>query len=340
MDIEVPEQLIGYLRAAGRIGGNEQPRVRVLAGGVSNRTVLVERASGEAWVLKQALAKLRVKVDWFCSPERIRREAMGMRALAGIAPRGAITPLVFEDAGHHVLAMQAVPQPHVNFKDELMAGRIEPAYVEQFGAILGSIHQGSRARRAEFERDFADRSFFESLRLEPYYAYAGQQVAEAKPFLEALIAETRVSLITVVHGDFSPKNILVHAGKLILLDHEVIHFGDGAFDIGFAMAHFLSKAHHFPGRRGDFADAARSYWQAYARNCGNVLSTPGFEQRSARHSAACLLARVAGRSTLEYLDQTERARQRAAVLRVMARIPANIPDLITQFIAEIDRCPP
>ena len=69
----------------------------VLAGGVSNRTVLVERESGEAWVVKQALAKLRVQVDWFSSPERIHREADGLRWLAQFAPPGSITPLVFED---------------------------------------------------------------------------------------------------------------------------------------------------------------------------------------------------------------------------------------------------
>src|SRR5579884_3962460 len=77
LNIEQPPDLIAYLRATARIGPGETPEVRVLAGGVSNRTVLVARASGEAWVLKQALAKLRVQVDWFSSPERGRREALG-----------------------------------------------------------------------------------------------------------------------------------------------------------------------------------------------------------------------------------------------------------------------
>ena len=91
LDIERPEALLAYLRGTGRIGADETPRLETLDGGVSNRTVLVERASGESWVLKQALAKLRVQVDWFSSPARIEREALGLTHLAELAPPGATT---------------------------------------------------------------------------------------------------------------------------------------------------------------------------------------------------------------------------------------------------------
>lgn len=86
LDIERPGELARYLRQTGRIASDEEPSIAVLAGGVSNRTVLVELASGEAWVVKQALAKLRVQVDWFSDPARIHREADGLRWLAEIAP--------------------------------------------------------------------------------------------------------------------------------------------------------------------------------------------------------------------------------------------------------------
>src|SRR4051812_45306442 len=114
LDIERPDELIAYLRQKDRIAAEESPDVQVLAGGVSNRTVLVRRESGEAWVLKQALAKLRVKVDWFSSPERIHREALGLRWLGRFVPGGRLPDFVFEDHDFHVLAMQAVPQPHRN----------------------------------------------------------------------------------------------------------------------------------------------------------------------------------------------------------------------------------
>src|SRR5215217_3144150 len=107
----------------------EQPGA--LAGGVSNRTVLVERLSGEAWVVKQALAKLRVQVDWFSSPERIHREALGLRWLEQIAPPKTITPLVFEDFEAHLLGMVAVPEPHENWKTMLLRGELTMDHIVQ-----------------------------------------------------------------------------------------------------------------------------------------------------------------------------------------------------------------
>ena len=90
MNIECAAELTGYLRERGHDKKGENPKITVLAGGVSNRTVLVGRENGPAWVLKQALAKLRVASDWFSSPERIHREALGLRWLSQLAPPGAV----------------------------------------------------------------------------------------------------------------------------------------------------------------------------------------------------------------------------------------------------------
>ena len=331
LDIEKPEALLAYLRQTGRIGEDEQPRFCNLQGGVSNRTVMVQRASGEAWVLKQALTKLRVRVDWFSSPERINREALGLEWLARLVPDGSIPALLFQDHEQHLLAMQAVPQPNENWKSLLLRGEIEPEHFRQFAILLATIHREAYHRRADLERIFADRSFFESLRLEPYYGYSAHQAPAAAGFLESLIQETLSCRITLVHGDFSPKNILVHQGRLVLLDHEVIHFGDPAFDLGFSMAHFLSKAHHMTARRRSFITAAGEYWLTYRARLGDVEWAETLEARAVRHTLACLLARVVGRSPLEYLAKDERLRQREAVLSIIGRIPFQMPRLISIF---------
>jgi 5-methylthioribose kinase len=339
LDIEQPGALVAYLRRSGRIGADECPRVRILAGGVSNRTVLVERRApagpGEAWVLKQALPKLRVPVDWFSSPARIHREALGLRWLARLAPPGTITPLVFEDHDRHLLAMRAVPQPHENWKAMLLAGRLDGDHVAQFGRLLGTIHRAAYQQREQVAPAFDDRSFFESLRLEPYYGYTATQAPEAAPFLGALVEETRARRLTLVHGDYSPKNVLVHRGRLVLLDHEVIHFGDPAFDLGFSLTHLLSKAHHLPEHRDEFGAAARQYWQVYRRALGPVPWADELEARAVRHTLGCLLGRVAGRSPLEYLDAGERARQRAAVLALLPDPPETVSDLVSRFLAGV-----
>jgi len=140
----------------------------------------------------------------------------------------------------------------------------------------------------------------------------------------------------LVHGDFSPKNTLIYQNKLILLDYEVVHFGDPAFDVGFALTHFLSKAHHSPGERNRLASAAELFWQVYLEAISQVDWADDLEPRVARHTLGCLLARVAGKSPLEYLTPAEGTRQRETVLGLMSQPPASVPDLIDKFICRIE----
>jgi len=333
LDIENQASLLEYLRATNRIARDETPRFETLAGGVSNRTVLVERASGEAWVIKQALEKLRTKAEWHSDPSRVHREALGIRWLEKLAPPGTITPLVFEDFEHRLIAMQAVPKPHENWKTMLLGGRVRRDHAAQFGELLGTMHRRSHQRRAELEPVFRDKSFFESLRLEPYYEYTTTQAPEATDFLRALIASTRARHACLVHGDYSPKNILVSSGRLILLDHEVVHWGDPAFDLGFALAHLLSKARHLPSHRKALVAAATTFVNSYSDS--HLLATVE-ESRVRDHMLGCLLARVAGRSQLEYLTEAEKERQKRRVLRLMTESIYYLPELFQRTCDDAD----
>ncbi len=333
LDIEQSDALLDYLRAAGHIRADEIPIVHNLAGGVSNRTVLVERVDGSAWVVKQALEKLRVKVDWFSSPARIQREAAGLRWMEASVPDYA-PPLIFEDEAQHLLAMTAVPQPHINWKTQLLQGVVEQAYVEQFGWLLGTI-QRLGLEHPDTQALFADRSFFETLRLEPYYRYSAAQVPQAAGFINRLIEAMRNRNLTLVHGDYSPKNVLIYDSRLILLDYEVIHWGDPAFDLGFSLTHLLSKAHALPAHREDFAAAARTYWASYWAQVHELGFAADLEGYAVRHTLACLLARVAGRSPLEYLDADQRAQQQAIVVNLMVDVPATVRELVERFTGSL-----
>ncbi len=346
LDIEDSTALRNYLIRTGRLGREESVVIRNLAGGVSNRTVLIERpapskGSGEAWVLKQALAKLRVSVDWFCDPARIEREALGLRWLEKLAPPGTITPLVFEDPTEHLLAMRAVPKPHDNLKDVLLAGQLNPdilqQYIVQLGRLLGTIHQRACENREELSRVFTDRSYFETLRIEPYYAYTATQVPQSAEFYNRLIQQTRNRLVTLVHGDFSPKNILVRNGKLVLLDHEVCHWGEPAFDLGFVLTHLLSKAHHVTSRQADYLKATQVLFQAYLDAIDRkTLWSADAEKAAIGNTLGCLLARVSGRSPLEYLDPNERVRQRETVIHMMVHPPGSLSELCDSFVKQIN----
>jgi hypothetical protein len=381
LNIECSEELLRYLRDRGRVERDELPVFTRLSGGVSNRAVRVDRPDGGSFVLKQALSKLRVESDWFSDPRRIEQEALGLVWLDRLAPSGTITPLLFQDADQHLLAMQAVPHPHENWKTQLLAGRLERQHVEQFAVLLGTIHRRSwetstrlkspvgsanqprdsfgappsgglpesrsvpnpdpvkvelqtfdpPIEPAALAKVFDDRTFFESLRLEPYYRFTASRYPDTATFFADLIAETLATRLALTHGDYSPKNILVYQNRLVLLDHEVIHFGDPAFDLGFSLTHLLSKAHHLPDRRQEFFEAARCYWQTYQRTVGELARTDGFETRGARHTLGCLLARVVGRSPLEYLSAADRARQRAIVLALLLDPVETVLDLVAAF---------
>jgi 5-methylthioribose kinase len=335
LDIEQPGDLLAYLRQSGHIAPDETPTVERLAGGVSSRTVRVTRASGEAWVLKQSLAQLRVSVEWFSDPQRIHTEAAALRWMPQLAPAGAAPALIFEDHAEHLLAMQAVPQPHENWKSRLLAGGLAERHVLAFGRLLAGIHRHSSERLDELAPDFSDKRFFETLRVEPYYRYTATQVPAAAKFLAQLIDDTLAQHAALVHGDYSPKNVLIYADRLVLLDYEVAHIGDPAFDLGFSLTHLLSKAHHLAAQRADFGKAAAAYWRAYAEALGAVPWREGLEARAVRHTLGCLLARVAGRSPLEYLSPAERARQRAAVLALLPAPPLTVAELVERFLEQV-----
>ncbi|MEZ4618622.1 MAG: phosphotransferase [Caldilineaceae bacterium] len=212
---------------------------------------------------------------------------------------------------------------------------MEQNHVEEFGTLLGLLHRTSTAAANVLAPKFADRRFFETLRLEPYYAYTATQVPAAAQFLGTLIAATQQRRLCLVHGDYSPKNVLIYRDHLVLLDYEVVHWGDPAFDLGFSLTHLLSKAHHLAAQRQRFAVAAATYWQAYCRALGTVSWVGDLEGWAVQHTVACLLARVAGRSPLEYLSTSARARQRTAVITLLAELPTTISELINRFVTMV-----
>lgn len=336
MNIEQPGELVSYLRRTGHITADERVEMRPLAGGVSNRTVLVKRPNGEQWVLKQALEKLRVPVEWLSHRRRIYHEAKGLRWLQKLTPAGAVPKLIFEDQTHYVLAMAAVEEPHENWKKMLLQERLDQAHVKQFARLLAVIHRKAWQQRSDIKEAFNDRSFFESLRLDPYYTYTAEQVPRAAEFLQQLTKEARSRRITLVHGDYSPKNILIHNEQPVLLDHEVIHYGDPAFDLGFSLTHLLSKAHHVEAVRADFVEAAKRYWQEYRQGVEELPWVKGLEEQVVCHTLGCLLARVAGKSQLEYMSAKERRRQQKAVINLLADLPVSVCQLIDRFNHQIE----
>ena len=335
LDIEDFPALANYLRSHGYAGRRETIACEKLTGGISNKTVKVTLPGGTLWVLKQALEKLRVSGDWFSDPRRIQAETNGLRWLNRLAPYGATPAFLWEDRENYLMAMECVPNGHENWKSLLLAGKINALHFERFGALLGTIHRRSAEIAEQVRPVFESTAYFETLRLEPYYGYTAKKILVAAGFLNTLVKETYANRLSLVHGDFSPKNTLVYQGRLIILDYEVIHFGDPAFDLGFALTHFLSKAHHLPAHRDVLVKAAKLFSGAYYEEISTMSWACDVEARAVRHTLACLVARVAGKSPLEYLSPEESARQLGAVLSMMAASPCSVSNLIDEFIQKV-----
>jgi aminoglycoside phosphotransferase (APT) family kinase protein len=303
------DQVAYYLRDVGLLPAGEQANVEQLAGGVSSAVYRVTW-NATAVVLKQALPKLQVSDEWTSRVERSATEARAASVLGRLLPSGAILPPLYVDERRCLFVMPSAPLVAETWKALLMRGELSSISARAVGQMLGQLHARSRLD-PELAEEFADRQDFVALRVDPYL----HVTAARRPEVAAPIEKHTARMLSVqeclVHGDYSPKNLLVepdHPAAMILLDHEVCHWGDPTFDLAFCLTHLHLKACTFPERTSDFLDLAQTFWTAYSA----VAAPPHMAELECDTVGmlGCLLAaRVDGKSPAEYLT-TEALRQR------------------------------
>ena len=331
-------QVPAYLASQGLARDVASTQARELPGGVSNRTFWVERPEGPL-VLKQARARLAVALEWRADVRRILREAEAMAWLHARLGAPHIPRLLHVDRAAMVLAMEAIPPPAENYKTLQLAGQADAGLAAQWGGLLARIHNATRDDATR--QAFGDATFFEQLRMSPYY----DQVARVHPRLAGRLAELRRECLErtwcMVHGDYSAKNALLRQGQLVLLDYEVAHFGNPSFDLAFALTDYLCTALHLPGRGAAFCAAAGAFWHAYLDAA--ALPEASREQAGA-HLAAVMLARVDGKSPFEYFTDPWRQQQvralAGAVLLAGHREESTVPAVIGAVAQAAGQAPP
>jgi 5-methylthioribose kinase len=231
--------------------------------------------------------------------------------------------------------MEAIAPPAENYKTLLLRGEVQPALAEAFGHLLAEIHNATadEATRARFD----DATFFDQLRLSPYYGTVAERHPDLAPRLAALRSECLEQRYCLVHGDYSPKNILVRDGGLVLLDYEVAHWGNPSFDLGFALTHYCAKALHLPAHGPAFIAAARRFWAVYQ---GAVRLPAASRAHAGHHLAAVLLARMDGKSPLEYFtDEARRALVRRLTRHALLAPETTLDAVIAAVEAELAALP-
>jgi 5-methylthioribose kinase len=301
-----PETAGDYLRERGYAPPGAAVVAHTLGWGVSNVVMLVEIEGRPALVLKQSRERLRTKMRWESRLDRVWTEADALRILAPILPPGAVPEIVFEDRANYLFAMTRAPEDSAVWKEQLLEGVADASAAESSGRLLSAMHAESAARLAVSGR-LADRTVFHELRIDPFYRTTLAAHPDLSEPLGRLIDEAvDPPEITFVHADFSPKNILVHRAGLTIVDFETAHAGDPAFDLGFFASHLILKTiRRFrldgPGAEEPLLELLRTFWRAYWSGIPEPLRRDR-SVRASSHAAACTLARIDGKSPVDYLD--------------------------------------
>ena len=295
----LPEQVLTFLRRHGLAAADEVPPAVALCGGVSSDIWRVDLGGGAAArsiVVKRALPRLRVEQLWEVPVERNRYERMWMETANAIIPGVAPRVLAADDAG--CFAMQLLEGCPL-WKAELAEGRADRDFAAKIGSCLARIHAataGDKACAAQFDTD----ANFHAIRLEPYLLAAGRAHVSLEKKLRELAERTAQTKLALVHGDISPKNILVGPQGPVFLDAECAWYGDPAFDLAFCLNHLLLKGLWVPVRRKAFLQCYDVLAAAYLRGVAWEPAA-GIEMRAATLLPGLLLARVDGKSPVEYL---------------------------------------
>ena len=320
------------VRRMGLVSAHQLIMMTPLEGGVSSAIYRVDLPSGVVCV-KRALAQLRVAADWRAPVERNRYEAEWLRTAAGIVPTH-VPALLGEDRQGGAFAMTWLdPAAYPAWKGELRDGRVSPAVAAAVGDALGRIHAAT-AGRSDVAARFATDAIFEAIRIEPYLLATARAHPDVAQRLEALAATTRATRRVLVHGDFSPKNLLAGPAGPVMVDAECAWFGEPAFDLAFVLNHLMLKRLWRPAFARAYASAFDALRAAYL---AHVTWEPAsaLDMRAAALLPGLMLARIDGKSPVEYLtDEQDRACVRAFARERLVAPPSDTGALAAQWFRE------
>lgn len=333
MSAEFTDRCRALLAELGLIEAGAVLSVQPLSGGVASDIAKVTTFGGAgsetSYCVKFALPKLRVKADWFAPVERNFAEYSWLKTVAAIAPEASID-LYGHSAHHNGFVMSYLEGDDTYLlKSVLLAGGGQAEQAEAIGQLLGKIH--AHTSTTSFSRDgFYNQDDFYAIRIEPYLVHTARSYPEHSAAFQRMADQLYEAEAVLIHGDVSPKNILFCVDRPYMLDAECATMGDACFDVAFCLNHFILKALHVPGCLQRYLSFCPAFWAAYSGHvCWEAAEV--LERRLLTLLPMMMLARVDGKSPVDYLSAAEQARVRQIALHFLAA-PARSLDLFIQTI--------
>ena len=308
MSAPLDPEILTALVDAGLVDDSANVDASQLSGGVSSDIWRLNGTNGPI-CLKRALKKLKVQEDWFAPISRNASEVRWLQTVREILPKNIPDVLHHDEALGFFVMPFLDPGSYKNWKQELLAGRVDIDDAAHVGRCLGIIHRET-SNRAAIAKAFANDDIFFDIRLEPYLMATAEKHPALADRLRALADITAKTKVALVHGDISPKNIMIGADGPVFIDAECAWYGDPAFDVAFCLNHLLLKCLYAPLARPGFRDSFDALCREYGNEVGKHHGQD-IMQRAAHLLPGLMLARVDGKSPVEYItDNAQKDRVR------------------------------
>ncbi|HSO06320.1 MAG TPA: aminoglycoside phosphotransferase family protein [Pelomicrobium sp.] len=323
------------LERMGLVAHGERPPLTPLTGGVSSEIYRADTARGPVCV-KRALPKLKVTQEWLAPVERNRFEYAWFETAARVVPAAVPTLLGMDEESGSFAMAYLDPVRYPVWKAQLRDGVIEETTAAEVGRRVAAIHAATAGDPAVARRFATDAIFF-PIRLEPYLVATSRVHEDIACALTDLAEATASTHRALVHGDVSPKNILVGPDGPVLLDAECAWYGDPAFDLAFCLNHLLLKCLWRPQWRDRYLACFDALAAAYLAGAA-WEPRAGLEARAAQLLPGLFLARVDGKSPVEYVtDEADKDRVRRVARSFFVQPTARLKDVRAAWRAELAR---
>ncbi|WP_018305306.1 phosphotransferase [Desulfitobacterium hafniense] len=328
-DISRERELLDYLLKNGLIEGKNYS-VRYFNNGVSATVAMIENDK-KSIIAKQALAKLNVAADWACDQSRMLVEQKALTTYSKIIKEYVPAP-IFYDEENYIMVREAAPRSSSMWKEQLLKGVLDFSVAEKAAQALSAIHNRT-AGDQQVAEEFKEIKFFYDLRIEPYIETVVKVHPQLKEHADRIVDRLMNQKIALVHGDYSPKNILVDQDRLYVLDLEVSHYGNPAFDLAFFTNHFVLKAVKNSRWYNAYLTMLDFIAQSYLKAI-EFADAKEFEHEAVQILAYHMLARIDGKSPAEYItDSLDKDIVRAVAFKIIEQDSSCYDDVISELAA-------